>query len=107
MDCGTTSTSQMHQMQVGHNFGGKNSRTLTRPRVFMASYKTINSINVVLLAVKCCNSRTFKDLLHQIPKLSMPHSVFQDFSGPGKMDTFSKDLQEHSMQCCHTANSRN
>jgi len=26
-------------------------------------------------------------------KLSRPYSVFEDFPGPGKMDTFFKDLQ--------------
>jgi len=29
---------------------------------------------------------TFKDLLHQIPKLSRPYSIFKDFPGPGKME---------------------
>ena len=28
----------------------------------------------------------FKDLLHQIPKLSRPYSIFKDFPGPGKME---------------------
>jgi len=40
-------------------------------------------------------SRTFKDLLKQIPKLSRPYSVFKDFPGPGKLDTFFKDFQGH------------
>ena len=31
-------------------------------------------------------SRTFKDLLHQIPKLSRPYSIFKDFPGPGKIE---------------------
>ena len=35
-------------------------------------------------------SRTFTDLLHQIPKLPRPHSVFEDFPCPGKMVTFSR-----------------
>jgi len=30
-------------------------------------------------------SRTSRDLLHQIPKLSRPYSIFKDFPGPGKM----------------------
>jgi len=38
--------------------------------------------------MKYSDSRTFKDLLHQIPKLSRPYSVFKDFPGPGKMTTF-------------------
>jgi len=34
-----------------------------------------------------------KTLFYQILKLSRPHSTFKNFSGPGKMDTFSKNLQ--------------
>jgi len=30
------------------------------------------------------DSRTFKGLLQQIPKLSRPHSVFKDFPGQEK-----------------------
>jgi len=28
------------------------------------------------------NSKTFKDLLYQIPKLSRTYSIFKDFQGP-------------------------
>jgi len=43
--------------------------------------------------MKNWNSKIFEDLLHQIPKLSMPYSVFKDFPVPGKIDTFYKDFQ--------------
>jgi len=36
---------------------------------------------------------TFNDLCKQIPKLSRPYSVFKDFPGPGKLDTFFLDLR--------------
>jgi len=42
--------------------------------------------------MKYSDSRTFKDLLHQIPKLSRPYSLFKDFPGPGKMTTFFQGL---------------
>jgi len=45
------------------------------------------------MIMKYSDSKTFKDLLHQIPKLSRPYSVFKDFPGPGKMTTFFKDFQ--------------
>jgi len=45
------------------------------------------------MIMKYSDSRTFKDLLHQIPKLSRTYSVFKDFPGPGKMTTFFKDFQ--------------
>jgi len=40
------------------------------------------------------SSRTFKDILHQIPKLSRTYSVFKYFPGPGEMDNFFKDFQK-------------
>jgi len=51
--------------------------------------------------MKYSDSRTFKDLLHQIPKFSRPYSVFKDFPGPGKMTTFFKDFQGLSRPCGH------
>jgi len=45
------------------------------------------------MIMKYSNSSTFKDLLHQIPKLSRTYSVFKDFPGPGKIDIFFKDFQ--------------
>jgi len=50
------------------------------------------------MIMKYSDSRTFKDLLHQIPKLSRPYSVFKDFPGPGKMTTFFQGL---SRPCGH------
>ena len=41
---------------------------------------------MVTTILKYWNSRTFKDVLHQIPKLSRPYSIFKDFPGPGKME---------------------
>jgi len=41
-----------------------------------------------------CLSRTFKDLLHQIPKLSRTYSIFKDFPGPGKMSIFSRTFKD-------------
>jgi len=38
--------------------------------------------------IKYSDSRTFKDLLNQILKLSRPYSVFKDFPGPGKITYF-------------------
>jgi len=50
--------------------------------------------SVVMPILKYWNSRTFKDLLHQIPKNSRPYSIFKDFPGPGKMEKkFFKDFQ--------------
>jgi len=45
--------------------------------------------------------KAFKDVLHQIPKLSRTYSIFKDFSGPGKMSIFFKDFQELSRPCGH------
>jgi len=53
------------------------------------------------MILKYWNSRTFKDLLHQIPKLSRPYSIFKDFPGPGKMGKNFKDFQELSRPCGH------
>jgi len=41
--------------------------------------------------MKYSDSRTFIGLLHQIPKLSRPYSIFKDFPGPGKMTKFFND----------------
>jgi len=43
--------------------------------------------------MKYWNSRSFNELLNQIPKLSRPDSVFKYFPGPGKIDNFFKDFQ--------------
>ena len=44
-----------------------------------------------------CNDNSevlkFKDLLHQIPKLSRPYSIFKDFSGSGKMEKNSRTFK--------------
>ena len=50
------------------------------------------------MIMKYSDSRTCKDLLHQIPKLSRPYSLFKDFPGPGKMTTFFQGL---SRPCGH------
>jgi len=47
----------------------------------------------------------FKDLLYQIPKLSRPYSIFKDFPGPRKTETFFKDFQELSRPCGHPVQS--
>ena len=48
---------------------------------------------------------TFMDHLRQIPKLSKPYSVFNDFSGSGKMDIFFKDFQGSvATQCLQIVN---
>jgi len=45
---------------------------------------------------------TFKGLLHQIPKLSRPYSVFKDFPDPGKMTNyFKEEFQGLSRSCGH------
>jgi len=47
------------------------------------------------MIMKYSDSRTFKDLLHQILKLSRPYSLFKDFPGPGKMTTFFQGLSRN------------
>jgi len=47
----------------------------------------------ITMIMKYSDSRTFKVLLHQIPKLSSHYSVFTDFPGPGKMTNFSRTFK--------------
>jgi len=53
---------------------------------------TANLHSVVTTILKYWNSRSFKDLLHQIPKLSMPYSIFKHFPCPGKMERKNQGL---------------
>jgi len=62
---------------------------------------TAKPSRVVTTILEYWNSRTFKDLLHQIPKLSRPYSIFKDFPGPKKMEKNFKDFQELSRPCGH------
>jgi len=55
------------------------------------------------LSLLYLDSRTFKDLLHQIPKLSRTYSIFKDFLGPGKMSIFFQGL---SRPCGHPAQNK-
>ena len=57
------------------------------------------------MIMKYRNSRPFMDLLHQIPKLSRPPSVFKNFPGPEKMNrpkpsqpTGFKEFQESAQR---------
>jgi len=54
----------------------------------------IDFAHVLTMITTNSDSRTFKDLLHQIPKLSRPYSVFKDFPGPGKIDIFSRTFKD-------------
>jgi len=47
-----------------------------------------------MMIINYCNSRAFNDLLHQIPKLSRPYSVFKDFPGPEKNGYFFKNFPD-------------
>jgi len=42
---------------------------------------TAEFANMLTMMMKYSDSKTFKDLWHQIPKLSRPYSVFKDFQG--------------------------
>jgi len=46
-----------------------------------------------MMITKYWKSKTFKDLLKQISKLSRPSSGFKDLPGPGKLDTYFKHFQ--------------
>jgi len=56
--------------------------------------------------IKYSDSRTFKDLLNQILKLSRPYSVFKDFPGPGKITYFFQGISRPRGHPVHLNNTK-
>ena len=55
--------------------------------------RLLQNLHLLTMNMKYSDSRTFKGLLHQIPTLSRPYSVFKDFPGTGKKTNFFKEFQ--------------